>query len=75
MFIIYLLSVGDILKANDDLSRAISCYKRIVEGQADDGEGEDLRPAASEGAVASGIICRSSLSGNIVIIQYIIFSS
>ncbi len=40
MFIIYLLSVGDILKANDDLSRAISCYKRIVEGQADDGEGK-----------------------------------
>ncbi len=44
-----LLPVGDILKANDDLSRVISSYKRIVEGQADDGEGEDLRPAASEG--------------------------
>uniref|UniRef100_A0A8C1X5K7 Golgi associated, gamma adaptin ear containing, ARF binding protein 3b n=1 Tax=Cyprinus carpio TaxID=7962 RepID=A0A8C1X5K7_CYPCA len=36
-------SLGDILKANDDLSRVISSYKRIVEGQADDGEGEDLR--------------------------------
>uniref|UniRef100_A0A671PZ78 ADP-ribosylation factor-binding protein GGA3-like n=1 Tax=Sinocyclocheilus anshuiensis TaxID=1608454 RepID=A0A671PZ78_9TELE len=55
-------SLGDILKANDDLSRVISSYKRIVEGQADDGEGEDLRPAASEGDVTSGIICRSSLN-------------
>uniref|UniRef100_A0A8C2JVS6 Golgi associated, gamma adaptin ear containing, ARF binding protein 3b n=1 Tax=Cyprinus carpio TaxID=7962 RepID=A0A8C2JVS6_CYPCA len=55
-------SLGDILKANDDLSRVISSYKRIVEGQADDGEGEDLRPAASEGDVTSGIICRSSFS-------------
>uniref|UniRef100_A0A673LFS8 ADP-ribosylation factor-binding protein GGA3-like n=1 Tax=Sinocyclocheilus rhinocerous TaxID=307959 RepID=A0A673LFS8_9TELE len=42
-------SLGDILKANDDLSRVIGSYKRIVEGQADDGDGEDLRPAASEG--------------------------
>ncbi|XP_056308900.1 ADP-ribosylation factor-binding protein GGA3 isoform X2 [Danio aesculapii] len=41
-------SLGDILKANDDLSRVISCYKRIVEGQADDGEAEELRPAADE---------------------------
>uniref|UniRef100_A0A8C2JSL8 Golgi associated, gamma adaptin ear containing, ARF binding protein 3b n=1 Tax=Cyprinus carpio TaxID=7962 RepID=A0A8C2JSL8_CYPCA len=59
-------SLGDILKANDDLSRVISSYKRIVEGQADDGEGEDLRPAASEGDVTSGIICRSSFSNFIL---------
>lgn len=50
-FSIFLLPVGDILKANDDLSRVIGSYKRIVEGQADEGEGEDLRPAASEGNV------------------------
>uniref|UniRef100_A0A671RN60 ADP-ribosylation factor-binding protein GGA3-like n=1 Tax=Sinocyclocheilus anshuiensis TaxID=1608454 RepID=A0A671RN60_9TELE len=46
-------SLGDILKANDDLSRVIGSYKRIVEGQADDGDGEDLRPAASEGLILS----------------------
>uniref|UniRef100_A0A8C2JWA5 Golgi associated, gamma adaptin ear containing, ARF binding protein 3b n=1 Tax=Cyprinus carpio TaxID=7962 RepID=A0A8C2JWA5_CYPCA len=49
-------SLGDILKANDDLSRVISSYKRIVEGQADDGEGEDLRPAASEGCETTGTL-------------------
>uniref|UniRef100_A0A8C1ZWV2 Golgi associated, gamma adaptin ear containing, ARF binding protein 3b n=1 Tax=Cyprinus carpio TaxID=7962 RepID=A0A8C1ZWV2_CYPCA len=37
-------SLGDILKANDDLSRVIGSYKRIVEGQADDG---DANPTAS----------------------------
>uniref|UniRef100_A0A8C1ZXG0 Golgi associated, gamma adaptin ear containing, ARF binding protein 3b n=1 Tax=Cyprinus carpio TaxID=7962 RepID=A0A8C1ZXG0_CYPCA len=46
MFLIYLIPVGDILKANDDLSRVIGSYKRIVEGQADDGDGEDLRPSS-----------------------------
>uniref|UniRef100_A0A673LP33 ADP-ribosylation factor-binding protein GGA3-like n=1 Tax=Sinocyclocheilus rhinocerous TaxID=307959 RepID=A0A673LP33_9TELE len=46
-------SLGDILKANDDLSRVIGSYKRIVEGQADDGDGEDLRPAASEGTTGT----------------------
>uniref|UniRef100_A0A8C1XAM7 Golgi associated, gamma adaptin ear containing, ARF binding protein 3b n=1 Tax=Cyprinus carpio TaxID=7962 RepID=A0A8C1XAM7_CYPCA len=49
-------SLGDILKANDDLSRVISSYKRIVEGQADDGEGEDLRQAASEGCETTGTL-------------------
>ncbi|XP_052392618.1 ADP-ribosylation factor-binding protein GGA3 [Carassius gibelio] len=49
-------SLGDILKANDDLSRVISSYKRIVEGQADDGDGEDLRPAASEGRETTGTL-------------------
>ncbi|XP_043090961.1 ADP-ribosylation factor-binding protein GGA3 isoform X2 [Puntigrus tetrazona] len=49
-------SLGDILKANDDLSRVISAYKRIVEGQADDGEGEDLRLAASEGCEITGTL-------------------
>ncbi|XP_052407007.1 ADP-ribosylation factor-binding protein GGA3-like isoform X1 [Carassius gibelio] len=49
-------SLGDILKANDDLSRVISSYKRIVEGQADAGEGEDLRPAASEGCETTGTL-------------------
>lgn len=74
---IYLLPVGDILKANDDLSRVISSYKRIVEGQADDGEGEDLRPAASEGDVASGIICRSQrqyFDNHIFFIGFLVFS-
>ncbi|TRY95712.1 hypothetical protein DNTS_022115 [Danionella cerebrum] len=42
-------SLGDILKANDDLSRVISSYKRIVEGLEVDGEAEELRAAASEG--------------------------
>uniref|UniRef100_A0A8C1ZXP4 Golgi associated, gamma adaptin ear containing, ARF binding protein 3b n=1 Tax=Cyprinus carpio TaxID=7962 RepID=A0A8C1ZXP4_CYPCA len=49
-------SLGDILKANDDLSRVIGSYKRIVEGQADDGDGEDLRPAASEGCETTGTL-------------------
>ncbi|XP_059415010.1 ADP-ribosylation factor-binding protein GGA3-like [Carassius carassius] len=49
-------SLGDILKANDDLSRVISSYKRIVEGQTDDGDGEDLRPAASEGRETTGTL-------------------
>uniref|UniRef100_A0A673LL20 ADP-ribosylation factor-binding protein GGA3-like n=1 Tax=Sinocyclocheilus rhinocerous TaxID=307959 RepID=A0A673LL20_9TELE len=46
-------SLGDILKANDDLSRVIGSYKRIVEGQADDGDGEDLRPAKGDADVDS----------------------
>lgn len=74
IFIIDLLPVGDILKANDDLSRVIGSYKRIVEGQADNGEGDDLLPAASEGDISLGFICRSSLNCNILIIQYISFS-
>ncbi|CAM4330118.1 unnamed protein product [Leuciscus chuanchicus] len=49
-------SLGDILKANDDLSRVIGSYKRVVDGQADDGEGEDLRPAASEGCETTGTL-------------------
>uniref|UniRef100_A0A673J2W9 Golgi associated, gamma adaptin ear containing, ARF binding protein 3b n=1 Tax=Sinocyclocheilus rhinocerous TaxID=307959 RepID=A0A673J2W9_9TELE len=49
-------SLGDILKANDDLSRVIRSYQRIVEGQVDDGEGEDLRPAASEGCETTGTL-------------------
>uniref|UniRef100_A0A672QAB6 Golgi associated, gamma adaptin ear containing, ARF binding protein 3 n=1 Tax=Sinocyclocheilus grahami TaxID=75366 RepID=A0A672QAB6_SINGR len=49
-------SLGDILKANDDLSRVIGSYKRIVEGQADDGDGDDLRPAASEGCETTGTL-------------------
>lgn len=57
MFIIDLLPIGDILKANDDLSRVIGSYKRIVEGQADNGEGDDLLPASSEGDVTLQIIC------------------
>ncbi|XP_030646043.1 ADP-ribosylation factor-binding protein GGA3 [Chanos chanos] len=40
------MSLGDILQANDDLSRVISSYKRIVEGQTDNGESEDPRTAA-----------------------------
>uniref|UniRef100_A0A8C1DZ16 Golgi associated, gamma adaptin ear containing, ARF binding protein 3b n=1 Tax=Cyprinus carpio carpio TaxID=630221 RepID=A0A8C1DZ16_CYPCA len=56
-------SLGDILKANDDLSRVIGSYKRIVEGQADDGDGEDLRPAASEGDSAYLILSFHSVSG------------
>ncbi len=44
-----LLPVGDILKANDDLSRVISSYKRTVEGQGGRLRGGNLRPAASEG--------------------------
>ncbi|XP_009297383.1 ADP-ribosylation factor-binding protein GGA3 isoform X1 [Danio rerio] len=55
-------SLGDILKANDDLSRVISCYKRIVEGQADDGEAEELRPAANE-ACESGTGTLIDLAG------------
>uniref|UniRef100_A0A671RNN6 ADP-ribosylation factor-binding protein GGA3-like n=1 Tax=Sinocyclocheilus anshuiensis TaxID=1608454 RepID=A0A671RNN6_9TELE len=56
-------SLGDILKANDDLSRVIGSYKRIVEGQADDGDGEDLRPAASEGVLILSLHSVSVLSG------------
>ncbi|XP_051994520.1 ADP-ribosylation factor-binding protein GGA3-like [Xyrauchen texanus] len=42
-------SLGDILKANDDLSRVIGSYKQIVEGQVDESEVEDPRPATGEG--------------------------
>uniref|UniRef100_A0A8C1ZWW3 Golgi associated, gamma adaptin ear containing, ARF binding protein 3b n=1 Tax=Cyprinus carpio TaxID=7962 RepID=A0A8C1ZWW3_CYPCA len=56
-------SLGDILKANDDLSRVIGSYKRIVEGQADDGDGEDLRPAASEAYLILSFHSVSGLSG------------
>lgn len=40
---------GDILKANDDLSRVINSYKHIVEGQPADSESEVIRPAFSQG--------------------------
>lgn len=40
---------GDILKANDDLSRVISSYKHIVEGQPADSESEVIPPAVSQG--------------------------
>lgn len=40
---------GDILKANDDLSRVINSYKHIVEGQPADSECEVIRPAVSQG--------------------------
>ncbi|XP_051988846.1 ADP-ribosylation factor-binding protein GGA3 isoform X2 [Xyrauchen texanus] len=49
-------SLGDILKANDDLSRVIGSYKRIVEGQADDNEVEDPRPATGEGCETTGTL-------------------
>lgn len=33
-----LLHVGDILQASDNLSRVINSYKKIIEGQAINGE-------------------------------------
>nr|XP_055050970.1 ADP-ribosylation factor-binding protein GGA3-like [Misgurnus anguillicaudatus]XP_055050983.1 ADP-ribosylation factor-binding protein GGA3-like [Misgurnus anguillicaudatus] len=47
-------SLGDILKANDDLSRVINSYKHIVEGQPADNEIERIRPAASEAPETTG---------------------
>ncbi|KAL2101161.1 hypothetical protein ACEWY4_002922 [Coilia grayii] len=39
-------SLGDILQASDDLSKVISLYRRVVEGQTDNGDSEEQRPAA-----------------------------
>lgn len=47
-------SLGDILKANDDLSRVINSYKHIVEGQPADSEIDRIRPAASEAPETTG---------------------
>ncbi|KAI7804064.1 ADP-ribosylation factor-binding protein GGA3 [Triplophysa rosa] len=49
-------SLGDILKANDDLSRVISSYKHIVEGQPADSESEVIRPAVSQGCETTGTL-------------------
>uniref|UniRef100_A0A672Z8K7 Golgi associated, gamma adaptin ear containing, ARF binding protein 3b n=1 Tax=Sphaeramia orbicularis TaxID=375764 RepID=A0A672Z8K7_9TELE len=37
-------SLGDILQASDDLSKVISSYKKIVEGQPINGDSEDPHP-------------------------------
>ncbi|XP_022608058.1 ADP-ribosylation factor-binding protein GGA3 isoform X1 [Seriola dumerili] len=39
-------SLGDILQASDDLSRVISSYKKIVEGQQINGDSEEPRSTA-----------------------------
>ncbi|XP_076121293.1 ADP-ribosylation factor-binding protein GGA3 [Alosa pseudoharengus] len=41
-------SLGDILQASDDLSKVISLYRRVVEGQTDNGDSDDPRPAGPE---------------------------
>uniref|UniRef100_A0A672Z8U5 Golgi associated, gamma adaptin ear containing, ARF binding protein 3b n=1 Tax=Sphaeramia orbicularis TaxID=375764 RepID=A0A672Z8U5_9TELE len=40
-------SLGDILQASDDLSKVISSYKKIVEGQPINGDSEDPQSTAS----------------------------
>lgn len=49
-------SLGDILKANDELSRVINSYKHIVEGQPADSESEVIRPAVSQGCETTGTL-------------------
>uniref|UniRef100_A0A8C7YIT4 Golgi associated, gamma adaptin ear containing, ARF binding protein 3b n=1 Tax=Oryzias sinensis TaxID=183150 RepID=A0A8C7YIT4_9TELE len=39
-------SLGDILQASDDLSRVINSYKKIVEGQVNNGESDEPQTAA-----------------------------
>ncbi|XP_062388207.1 ADP-ribosylation factor-binding protein GGA3 [Sardina pilchardus] len=41
-------NLGDILQASDDLSKVISLYRRVVEGQTDNGDTDDPRPAGPE---------------------------
>lgn len=43
-----LSSTGDILQASDELSRVINQYKRLVEGQTDNGDSDEPRPADPE---------------------------
>ncbi|XP_072882724.1 ADP-ribosylation factor-binding protein GGA3 isoform X2 [Hemitrygon akajei] len=52
-------SLGEILQASDDLSRTMNSYKKIVEGQAVNGElslTEPPKPAGSAGASDTGTL-------------------
>lgn len=44
---------GDILQASDDLSRVINSYRKIVEGQVVNGDGDEPQSSAP----SSGMLC------------------
>uniref|UniRef100_A0A8C7YDV0 Golgi associated, gamma adaptin ear containing, ARF binding protein 3b n=1 Tax=Oryzias sinensis TaxID=183150 RepID=A0A8C7YDV0_9TELE len=45
-------SLGDILQASDDLSRVINSYKKIVEGQVNNGESDEPQTAAPSSEIS-----------------------
>uniref|UniRef100_A0A8C7YFX8 Golgi associated, gamma adaptin ear containing, ARF binding protein 3b n=1 Tax=Oryzias sinensis TaxID=183150 RepID=A0A8C7YFX8_9TELE len=47
-------SLGDILQASDDLSRVINSYKKIVEGQVNNGESDEPQTATTDTLVDLG---------------------
>ncbi|XP_072531238.1 ADP-ribosylation factor-binding protein GGA3 isoform X2 [Salminus brasiliensis] len=49
-------NLGDILQANDDLSRVVSLYKKVVQGESDGTEAEEHKPTPGEGCETTGTL-------------------
>uniref|UniRef100_A0A8B9HA03 Golgi associated, gamma adaptin ear containing, ARF binding protein 3b n=1 Tax=Astyanax mexicanus TaxID=7994 RepID=A0A8B9HA03_ASTMX len=49
-------NLGDILQANDDLSRVVSLYKKVVQRESDGAETEEHEPTPGEGCETTGTL-------------------